>query len=219
MTRARVPETDVGIQGGVTVDTYDQMQRRLRDKGWIETNDIIKSGLSSGLALEIGPGPGYLGLEWLKKTQDTTLKALEISNDMIAVAERNAKAYRLSERATYVQGTGAKLPFEDGTFDGVFTASSLHEWSDPRSTFLESWRVLKVGGRLMISDFRRDISPIVKWFLWLVAKPKEMRPGLFTSINAAYTPNEIRSMLPERMQSSCEVVAGPMGLKIIGVKN
>ncbi len=61
MTRARVPETDEGIQGGVTVEIYDQMQRQLRDKGWIETNDIIKSGLSSGLALEIGPGPGYLG--------------------------------------------------------------------------------------------------------------------------------------------------------------
>jgi ubiquinone/menaquinone biosynthesis C-methylase UbiE len=219
MTRARVPETEVGIQGGVTVETYDRMQRRLRDKGWIETGDIIKSGLSSGLALEIGPGPGYLGLEWLKNTEGTTLKALEISNDMIAIAERNAKLYGFSARATYIQGTGAKLPFEEETFDGVFTASSLHEWSDPRSTFLEIWRVLKPGGRLMISDFRRDMSPLVKGFLWLVAKPKEMRPGLFSSIHAAYTPAEIRSVLPERMQSSCNVVGGPMGLKIAGVKN
>jgi len=219
MTRARVPETDVGIQGGITVDMYDQMQRRLRDKGWIETNDIIKSGLSSGLALEIGPGPGYLGLEWLKNTQGTTLRALEISNDMIEVATRNAKSYGLSERATYVQGTGAKLPFEDGTFDGVFTASSLHEWSQPRDTFLEIWRVLKAGGRLIISDFRRDMAPLIKGFLWLAAKPKEMRPGLFTSINAAYTPTELRSMLPERMQSSCEVVPEPMGLKLVGTKN
>jgi len=72
---------------------------------------------------------------------------------------------------------------------------------------------------LMISDFRRDIFPLVKWFLWLVAKPKEMRPGLFSSINAAYTLAEIRSMLPEMMHSSCDVVGGPMGLKIVGVKD
>jgi hypothetical protein len=71
----------------------------------------------------------------------------------------------------------------------------------------------------MVSDFRRDVSRVVKGFLWLVAKPKEMRPGLFTSINAAYTPAEIRSMLPEKMQSSCDVVGGPMGLKIVGVRS
>ena len=66
MTRSRVPETDQGIQGRITVEIYDQMQRRLRDKGWIETRDITKSGITRGLALEIGPGPGYLGLEWLR---------------------------------------------------------------------------------------------------------------------------------------------------------
>ncbi len=66
MTRPRVTETDQGIQGEFTVTLYDQMQRRLRDKGWIETKDIIKSGITKGIALEIGPGPGYLGLEWLK---------------------------------------------------------------------------------------------------------------------------------------------------------
>ena len=48
------------------------MQKRLRDKIWIETKDIKKSGITKGIALEIGPGPGYLGLEWLKNTQGTT---------------------------------------------------------------------------------------------------------------------------------------------------
>lgn len=137
---------------------------------------------------------------------------------MIATAQRNANTYGLSRRATYVQSTGAKMPFEDGTFDGVFTASSLHEWSQPRETMLEIWRVLKTGGRLMISDFRRDMSLLVKGFLWLAAKPKEIRRGLSTSINAAYTPAEVGAMLPERMQPSCHVVAGPMGLKIVGTK-
>ena len=56
--------------------------RNMRDKGWIETNSILKEGISSGLALEIGPGPGYLGLEWLKKTGQTRLKGPEISDDM-----------------------------------------------------------------------------------------------------------------------------------------
>jgi ubiquinone/menaquinone biosynthesis C-methylase UbiE len=218
MTRPRVPETNQGIQGEFTVEIYDQMQRRLRDKGWIETRDITKSGITHGLALEIGPGPGYLGLEWLKNTQGTSLKGLDISADMIAVAERNARAYGLSERVEYVHSSGARLPFEDGSFDAVFTASSLHEWSEPQKTFHEIWRVLKAGGRLLISDFRRDMFPLFKWFLWLIAKPRAIRPGLLTSINAAYAPDELRALIRETELSSCEVAGGPIGLKITGMK-
>ncbi len=218
MTRPRVPETNQGIQGQLTVEIYDQMQRRLRNKGWIETRDITKSGITHGLALEIGPGPGYLGLEWLKNTQGTILKGIDISADMIAVAERNAGAYGLEERVEYVRSSGAKLPFEDGLFDAVFTASSLHEWSEPRETLREAWRVLKAGGRLLILDFRRDMFPSLKWCLWLIAKPKAIRPGLFTSINAAYTPDEIRTLIRETELPSCEVTGSPMGLKVIGVK-
>jgi ubiquinone/menaquinone biosynthesis C-methylase UbiE len=218
MTRSRVPETNQGIQGQLTVEIYDQMQRRLRDKGWIETGDITKSGITNGLALEIGPGPGYLGLEWLKTTEGTTLKGLDISADMIAVAERNARAYGLSERVEYVRSSGARLPFEDGLFDAVFTASSLHEWSEPNGTLQEAWRVLKAGGRLFISDFRRDMFPLFKWCLWLIAKPKAIRPGLLTSINAAYTPDEVEALIRETDLSSCEVARSPIGLEVFGTK-
>jgi len=218
MTRSRVPETDLGIQGRITVEIYDQMQRRLRDKGWIETRDITKSGITRGLALEIGPGPGYLGLEWLKNTQGTTLKGLDISADMITVAERNARAYGQDQRVEYVHSSAAVLPFEDGSFDAVFAASSLHEWSEPKETFHEIWRVLKGGGKLFMSDFRRDMIPLLKWLLWLIARPKEIRPGLLTSIHAAYTPHEIRTMIQETELSSCEVTGTLVGLKVIGTK-
>jgi ubiquinone/menaquinone biosynthesis C-methylase UbiE len=194
------------------------MQRRLRDKGWIETRDIIKSGITHGLALEIGPGPGYLGLEWLKNTQGTTLRGLDISADMIAVAERNTRAYGLSDRVRYFHSSGAKLPFEDGTFDAVFTASSLHEWNEPKETFHEIWRVLKTGGRLLISDFRRDMFPLLKWCLWLIAKPKAIRPGLLTSISAAYTLDEVAALIQGTELSSCQVTGSPIGLKITGIK-
>jgi ubiquinone/menaquinone biosynthesis C-methylase UbiE len=218
MARPRVPETDEGIQGQVTVEIYDQMQRRLRDRGWIETREIIKSGITEGLALEIGPGPGYLGLEWLKNTRGTALKGLDISADMIAVAERNARTYGLDKRVEYVQSSGAKLPFQDGFFDAVFTASSLHEWSEPKATLHEIWRVLKMGGSLLIADFRRDMFPLLKWFLWLIAKPNAIRPGLLTSVNAAYTPDEVRRLIQETKLSSCRVTGSPIGLKITGVK-
>jgi ubiquinone/menaquinone biosynthesis C-methylase UbiE len=107
LVKPRVIETDEGIQGEFTVEVYDKMMRNLRDKGWIETKLILKTGINHGLCLEVGPGPGYLGLEWLSKTEETTLKALEISPDMIKMAEKNAGEYGLLDlldRVKYVKG-------------------------------------------------------------------------------------------------------------------
>ena len=197
MVKPRISETDQGITGEFNTQMYDIMMRNMRDKGWIETNLILKEGISSGLALEIGPGPGYLGLEWLKKTTGTRLKGLEISEDMIALARKNATEYGLSDRVEYYQGDAQKMPFEDGHFDAVFTNGSLHEWAHPENIFNEIARVIKPGGRYIISDLRRDMIAPIRWFLWLTVKPKGMRPGLITSINASYILPEIETMLPK----------------------
>jgi len=214
MTRPRVTETDQGIQGEFTVYLYDQMQRRLRDKGWIETNAIIKNGITNGPALEIGPGPKYVGLEWLKATQGTTLTGLDISPDMIAIAERNAEDYGLSERREYVHSSGDAMPFDEETFDAVFANGSLHEWSQPAHTFNEIWRVLKKGGRVFVSDFRRDMFFLVKWFLWINTRPKEIRCGLISSIHAAYTPDELEDLIKVTKLEDCNVSDNPIGLNL-----
>ena len=61
MTKPRIPETDKGIQGQDNVSAYDQMQRNQKERGWGIAPQLIKNGITSGLALEIGHGPGYLG--------------------------------------------------------------------------------------------------------------------------------------------------------------
>jgi len=218
LVKPRIVETDEGIQGEFTVEVYDKMMRNLRDKGWIETNLILKTGINHGLSLEIGPGPGYLGLEWLKKTEGTTLRALEISADMIKMAEKNAREYGLQDRMKYVEGDAQKMPFEDNTFDGVFTNGSLHEWSQPSRIFNEVFRCLKPEGKYLISDMRRDMNPFLKWFLKLMTKPKEIRPGLVSSINASYTVQEIQSILSQTELKSSKVRKTAMGFIIAGEK-
>jgi ubiquinone/menaquinone biosynthesis C-methylase UbiE len=218
MVRERVVETDEGIQGVYTVEMYDHMQRRFRDKGWMETKAVINSGITSGTALEVGPGPGYLGLEWLKHTDGTRLTGLDISADMISVARRNAAEYGLTERIEYVESTGSRMPFDDHTFDAVFSNGSLHEWSDVPQTLSEIWRVLKLGGRVFISDLRRDMIAPVKWFMWLATKPKAIRPGLITSINAAYTTPEVKALMRDSQFKDFTVSCNPMGLQVIATK-
>jgi len=219
MLKPRITETDSGITGEFNTQMYDTMMRNMRDKGWIETNLILKEGISSGLALEIGPGPGYLGLEWLKKTDGTRLKGLEISGDMVALARKNATEYGLSDKVEYYQGDAREMPFEDGYFDAVFTNGSLHEWAHPEMIFNEIARVIKPNGRYVISDLRRDMIAPVRWFLWLTVKPKEMRPGLTTSINASYTLSEIKEILPRTKLQGWQARNNPLGIVISGQKS
>jgi ubiquinone/menaquinone biosynthesis C-methylase UbiE len=218
ITHNRVLETDCGIQGEVNVTTYDQMQRHLRDKGYIETKALLTSGITRGHALEIGHGPGYLGLEWLKNTRDTHLTGLDISPDMTALARQNAVEYGLSDRTIYQGGEGNKLPYEDNTFDAVFTNGSMHEWVDPLGTFNEMVRVIKPGGRYFISDLRRDMNVLMRWFLWLGTKPKSIRPYLFTSINASYTPSELKEMVGTTALRNAVIRGDIVGVSITGVK-
>ena len=213
MTRSRVPETDSGIQGVPLVDSYDRMQRRLRDRGWLETRALVSAGITHGRALEIGPGPGYLGLDWLKSTQDTRLTGLDISPDMVELATRNARDSGLGARCDYVLGEAARMPFADASFDAVFSAGSLHEWVDVPAVLVEVVRVLRPGGRALVLDMRRDMTTPLRWFLSANATSPQMRRGLMSSIAAAYTPAELVE-ITGGMQPAWSVSSTAMGLQM-----
>jgi ubiquinone/menaquinone biosynthesis C-methylase UbiE len=200
MVKPRVVETNHGIKGEEAIRDYDISMRRLRDKGLLQTESILNSRVDLGCALEIGPGPGYQGLEWLMKTEDTTLKGLDISEDMVALAAKNARDYGLESRAEYYVGDASRIPFGDSYFDAVISTNSLHVWSRPGDVFNEIYRVLRPGGKYFISDLRRDMSPLMKWFVLLQpgnVRSAEMRSGFISSVNASYTLAEIQDMLAE----------------------
>lgn len=218
MVRPRVVETEQGIQGGATVEMYDQIQWKFRDCGWIETGALIKRGITGERALEMGPGPDYLGLEWLRRTRESRLTGLNISWDMVAFAEKNAREYGLAHRAEYVGGDVAAMPFPEHTFNAVFTNGSLHEWAEPRGMFDEIGRVVKLGGRVCISDPRWDTSTPIRPFLWLATTPRAIRPGLTSWPRAARIPEEAQGLIRGTRLAFCTVTGNFLGLTVFGLK-
>ncbi|MFC2045367.1 class I SAM-dependent methyltransferase [Chloroflexota bacterium] len=218
MVKPRVPETEDGIQDEFDVKVYDNFMRRMRNRGWIETKEVLNTGINSGLALELGPGPGYLGLEWLKKTTGTRLKGMDISQAMLEVARRNSEEYGLVDRVEYIEGDARKIPFKDAYFDAVFTNGSIHEWARPEEILNEINRVLKPGGRYCISDMKRNISPVIKWFLWIMTSPSNIRPYLISSINASYTREEMAEILLQTALEDWHIRENFIGLVTSGVK-
>lgn len=91
MVRQLVIETMEGIQDVFDVEAYDRMMRKMWKRGWIETREILGAGITQGTVLEISPGPGYLGLDWLLKTRGTRLVGLDISEEMLRRCRENTR--------------------------------------------------------------------------------------------------------------------------------
>jgi ubiquinone/menaquinone biosynthesis C-methylase UbiE len=218
MIKERIVETNEGIQNELTVEAFDAFARGMRDRGLMHTDAYIKSGICGGSVLEIGPGPGYVGLEWLKVAPKGTLTGLEISPAMICIAQNNAREYGFEARASYLKGNCLSMPFADSLFDGVISNSSMHEWESPQTVFSEISRVLKPGGRFCIGDLRRNISPFSKWMMLLMCRPKQMRPGFLSSLNAAYTGAEIRGILVRTDFKTYSVQEDFTGITVTGIK-
>ncbi|WP_319560254.1 methyltransferase domain-containing protein [Marispirochaeta sp.] len=218
MKRKRVTETNEGIQEEITVEQYDVMQRGLRDRGLLETKSIVQNGISSGHVVELGPGPGYLGLEWLKSTEDSSLTGVEISSAMIAMAERNRADYSLQERAKYLEASVLDLPLENESVDAVFSNGSLHEWENPVRVMDEVYRVLKPGGRFFISDLKRNLSILILLIMKFTVKGDAIKKGLVTSVRAAYTVDEMRRLLEWSRFGRFSVKESPFGIEIRGWK-
>ncbi|HEX8359624.1 MAG TPA: methyltransferase domain-containing protein [Longimicrobium sp.] len=66
-----------------------------------------------------------------------------------------------------VAGAAEALPFRDGTFDTVVSASAFHYWSDPGAGLAEVRRVLAPGGRVLMVDWSRDFLGMRVMDAWL----------------------------------------------------
>jgi ubiquinone/menaquinone biosynthesis C-methylase UbiE len=205
--------------------TLNAMARRMRDRGWYQVNFpkflatvplLVASGINSGDALEIGPGPGYLGLEWLKNTNGTTLTGLDISPNMIEIAKHNAAEYEFPERVRYLLADASDMPFRNNEFDCVFSSASLHEWIQPKQIMNEIARVLKPGGSYYITDLRRSMSRIWKLVVWFLAWPKEVRPYFIASVNESYMIKEVKDILRDTQLCNSSISKALYGLVIKG---
>ena len=114
----------------------------LRDKA------IAKAYLHPGMvAADIGAGTGFMtaGLAPIIKL----VHLVDASEEMVTVARKNLAGFSNVE---FHHSDGDHLPFADQSLDAVFANMYLHHTISPKAAILEMVRVLRPGGRLMISD-------------------------------------------------------------------
>lgn len=73
-----------------------------------------------------------------------------------------AEATRRHPSLEFVQGDAQALPFGDAEFDAVTVSFGLRNFSDPQLALAEMYRVLKPGGRIVVTEFSTPPVAIVR---------------------------------------------------------
>lgn len=106
---------------------------------------------SSWQVLDVGSGIGgpsrCLALEF-----GCRVTGIDLSAEYCQVARMLARCLGLENLVFYVNGNALRMPFEDGTFDLLWTQHMAMNIADKDSLYGEMRRVLKPGGKVAIYD-------------------------------------------------------------------
>lgn len=103
--------------------------------------------------LDIGCGSGGITLHIARTFGPAAITGFDVEEPVILAARRRAAEAGLSDRARFVRGAPGPLPFEDQSFDLVFSKDAMVHIADKEAIFAEIFRVLRPGGIFAASDW------------------------------------------------------------------
>ncbi|MFA0569841.1 malonyl-ACP O-methyltransferase BioC [Vibrio gallaecicus] len=129
---------------GKAATTYDKHAEFQRDVGH-RLLDKLPNDLSGLKVLDLGCGTGYFSYQLLSRGADVV--CVDLSQEML-----NQSKLRCGDQiSSYQQADAEQLPFENQSFDIVFSSLAL-QWCDDLSVPLrEIKRVTKRGGSVLFS--------------------------------------------------------------------
>ena len=99
--------------------------------------------------LEVGCGSGIFIKSYASDVRSTA--GLDHSEDMVKLASHYNQKRIEAGTAEFRHGDAAKLPWEDGKFSAITTIASFLFWPEPPKSLKEMYRVLRPGGRAVVS--------------------------------------------------------------------
>lgn len=157
---------------------------------WIMDRIEAEAGRLAGRRLlEVGCGMGYDSLEFIRRGVRVT--AVDLTEAAVAYAKRHFDIVEADAEEVRV-GNALDLPFDDESFDAVWSNGVLHATGDTPKAIDEVWRVLKPGGRAIISHFYR--RPSWMHLIHRLGRENIEHKDEDPPVNEFYTESEIEAM-------------------------
>lgn len=114
--------------------------------------------VADGKCLDIGTGPGYLGVE-LAKITDLEMYFVDIDPEALNKAKVNAEGAKIKNITHFIEADVCDLPFETDYADFIMSRGSLWFWHDQAKGLQEIYRVLKPGATAVIGGGLGKYTP------------------------------------------------------------
>jgi len=141
---------DVARSFGAASRSYDaaaQLQGLARAE-LLSRFDVLRAPPRA--VLDLGAGTGLAAVAIKRRFPRAAVTVADIAAPMLAVARRHSRFWR---PLRCVQADARALPFEDASFDLVFSNLMLQWLAPPDAALAEMRRVLQPGGLLLLSSF------------------------------------------------------------------
>jgi ubiquinone/menaquinone biosynthesis C-methylase UbiE len=137
--------------------------------------------------LDVGSGVGGAS-RYLASVYGCHITGLDLTEEYCRVAQMLADRIGLGELVTYRQGNALDMPFDDASFDAVWTQHTAMNIADKAKLYAEMLRVLKPGGLLAIYDVVAGVGgPLIFPVPW-AREP---------SISFLVTPDKLQELLKQ----------------------
>jgi len=146
---------DLQLSKQQVVSQYDKLarSRRFPDNTLLHKTllKLILSDLASEPMeiLDADSGAGFFGVKFAALGHRVTLT--DFSSEALAFAQERSEDRKCRERIVAINGDVEHLPFHDESFDVVVCIFVFSHLNDPGGAVVELRRVLRRGGRLIIS--------------------------------------------------------------------
>ena len=137
---------------GPTYDRWASILSFGQDPRW---RRYLVSRVDAGTAdtvLDVATGTAAVALE-LVRQKDCFVVGIDRTPEMLDEGRRRVARSAASRKVTLVEGDARRLPFEDGSFDGLTVTYLLRYVDDPAATLRELARVVKPGGVIAGLEF------------------------------------------------------------------
>ncbi|OXB06299.1 class I SAM-dependent methyltransferase [Flavobacterium pectinovorum] len=113
----------------------------------------IKAGNS---ILELGHGNAGHVEFLLEQAENLKYYGLEMSQLMFQEARQINRNFVSQKQALFSLYDGNTIPFEEDSFDKIFTVNTIYFWQEPEKLLLEIYRVLRPNGNFCLTFAEED---------------------------------------------------------------